>query len=120
MTDKDNVIQIYLSTNDNVLQKTGKNQYVINFEIDHVNDVVSRLKLNGKDTVYIHLVKPFTENEVNAIMTEFCRKLVFRREVLYADYSLLSMPDGGGGYHTMLDADNNIIEDRYMIIYRKR
>ena len=53
-------------------------------------------------------------------MRDLCSNLVDRRKVLYADYAPLSMPDGGVGYHTMFDADNNIIEDRYMIIYRKR
>lgn len=118
MTEKDKVIQVYL-TSRNVSDKTGPNRYVINNGIDHLADIVQELLLNNKDVVYVHLTNPIQRSEANSHLARTCRSLVDSGRVHYAVFSHLCEPVSGAAIYTVFDTDDNLIEDRYMIVYRK-
>lgn len=118
MTEKDKVIQVYLTSRD-VSDKTGTNRYVINNGIDHLADVVQNLLLNNKDVIYVHLTSPIQRRDANSYLVRTCQSLIDRGRVKHVVFSPLSMPVSGAAIHTVFDTDNNLIEDRYMIVYRK-
>ena len=118
MTEKDKVIQVYLTSQD-VSDKTGPNRYVINNGIDHLVDVVQKLLLNNKDVVYLHLTNPTQRSEANSHLARACRSLVDSGRVHYAVFGHLCVPISDTAIHTVFDTNDNLIEDRYMIVYRK-
>jgi hypothetical protein len=118
MTEKDNVIQVYLTCKD-VSDKTGTNRYVINNGIDHLTDVAQKLLLNNKDVIYVHLSNPIQRSDANSYLARTCQSLIDSGRVQYAVCGPLGMPDSGTAIHTVFDTDDNLIEDRYMIVYRK-
>lgn len=118
MTGKDKVIQVYLTSRD-VSGKTGPNRYVINNGIDHLADVVQNLLLNNKDVVYVHLTNPLQRSEAKSHLVRACRSLVDSGRVHYAVFGHLCVPVSDAVIHTIFDSEDNLIEDRYMIVYRK-
>ena len=118
MTEKDNVIQVYLTCKD-VSDKIGTNRYVINNGIDHLADVVQKLLLNNKDVIYVHLSNPIQRSDANSNLARTCQSLIDSGRVQYAVFRPLVMPISGADIHTVLDTDDNLTEDRFMIVYRK-
>ena len=118
MTEYDNVIQVYLTCQD-VRDKTGANRYVVNNGIDHLADVVQKLLLNNKDVIYVHLTNPIQRSDANSHLAKACQTLIGSRRVQYAAFRPLVMPISGADIHTVLDTDDNLTEDRFMIVYRK-
>ena len=118
MTENDNVVQVYL-TSQVVSDKTGTNRYVINEGIDHLSEVVQKLLLNNKDVVYVHLSNPIKNSDANSYLARACQSLIDRGRVQHAVFGPLSMPISGAAIHTVFDTDDNLIEGRYMIVYRK-
>lgn len=117
MTENDNVVQVYLTCRD-LNDKTGANEYVIN-GIDHLADVVQKLMLNNKDVIYVHLTSPIQRSDANSHLVRACQSLINKGRVQYAVFGPLGMPVSRSAIHTVLDTDDNLIEDRYMIVYRK-
>lgn len=118
MTEKDNVIQVYLTCKD-VSDKIGTNRYVINNGIDHLADVVQKLLLNNKDVIYVHQSNPIQRSDANSYLARTCQSLIDSGRVQYAVCGPLGMPDSGAAIHTVFDTVNNLIEDRYMIVYSR-
>lgn len=118
MTEKDNVIQVYLTCKD-VSDKAGTNRYVINNGIDHLADVAQKLLLNNEDVIYVHLSNPIQRSDANSYLARTCQSLIDSGRVQYAVYGSLGMPDSGAAIHTVFDTDDNLKEGRYMIVYRK-
>jgi hypothetical protein len=118
MTESDNIVQVYLTCRD-VRNQVGVNRYVINNGIDHIVDVVPKLLLNNKDVIYVHLTKPIQRRDANGYLSRICQSLIDSGKVQYAEYGPLGMPILGAAFRTIFDADNNLIEDRYKIVYRR-
>lgn len=118
MTENDNVIQIYLTCQD-VSNKTGANIYIVDNGIDHLADVIQKLLLNNKDVIYVHLTNPIQRSDVNGYLVRTCQSLIDSGKVQYAVFGPLGIPISNAAIHTVIDTDDNLIEDRYMIVYRK-
>jgi len=118
MIENDNVIQVYLTCQD-VSNKTGANRYIVDNGIDHLADVVQKLLLNNKDVIYVHITNPIQRSDVNDYLARTCQSLIDRGRVQHAVFGPLSMPISGAAIHTVFDTDDNLIEGRYMIVYRK-
>jgi hypothetical protein len=116
--ENDNVIQVYLTCRD-ISDKTGANRYVVNNGIDHLADVVQKLLLNNKDVIYVDLTNPIQRSDVNGYLVRTCQALIDSGRVQYAVFGHLGMSISGAAIHTVFDTDDNLIEDRYMIVYRK-
>lgn len=118
MNANDYNIQVFLTCQETSM-RTGRNRYTICDGIDNIEDIIPNLLLNNKDVIYVHLPKSVSKKVVDNVLMDFCKKLIKERNVLRADYTHLSMPNNGVKYYTVVDVEENLLEDRYLITYRK-
>lgn len=111
------IIQIIITDKD-VDERTTNNCCVVK-GIENLNTIIRRLKFDGKESVIVHLNESIDRMAADILLGTWCDKLVDSGHVLYARHLMSGIPECGSKYHTVFDANYKLIENRYMVIYKR-
>lgn len=117
MTEKEKQIQLIITTK-NVDDKESDNCHVVH-GIDELDKVIKLLHFNGTETIFVHLYGSIEKEAADITLIKWCKKLVDNKLVNYARHEIMGVPEYGSTYSTILDAENKLTENRYMVTYNK-
>lgn len=114
--ERDKYIEVFF-TRKNVDKNGSDDQYIVD-DVTKINDILVRLRLIGREVIYIILDEPISQSDVDCVLNDFCSEIVKRGLVSMAKYSRMGVPaESSGCIYTIFDENNKIKEDRYMITY---
>ena len=112
---KEKIVQIII-TNSDVKDKARENHYVVN-GIEELDSAIGILRFNSKEVIYVHLTEPIEIEAMSRVLNLWCKKLEEKRGVSCVKHQIMGMPENQKGFHTIVDANNRLIENRYIVSY---
>lgn len=118
MKETEITIQLYITTKD-IGDQTGINHVVVKDGLLGLFDIIPHIQFNGKEVIYVHLKEPVSLGEAYLSISQWCNELEKKGKVSHAECKSLPMPVNGDSFHLILDVNNNLIENRYLIVISK-
>ncbi len=117
MLDQEKVIKLFITTND-ISNERCDFHCIVN-GIENLFDIVDRLKFNGSDSIFVHLVSPISSEQMNHKLILLCKLMEDEGLVNSARLSRMGLPMDGGRFYTSFDDNNLLKNERYMITFTK-
>lgn len=112
----DRHIQLFITTKD-ISDRVGFNRIIVNNGLLGLFDIIPIIHFNGEEAIYVHLSEPIPDTEAYKIIFQWCDELKRRGMVNHAEIKKLAIPSSGDVLHLTLDVNNNLIENRYLIVF---
>ena len=109
-------VQIIITTK-NVSEKAREYHYVVN-GIDGLYRAIGFLVLNNEEVIYVHITESIDCKTINKVLNDWCKKLEIDRGATNVTYQVMGMPEKQEGFHTIIDVDNKLKENKYLVSFK--
>lgn len=117
MIEKENVIKIFITTDD-VSKEESDSCYIVD-GIENVLDVINKLQFNGNESLFVHIRSSISTEIINKELIMLCKIIKDKGFISSYKFTRMGNPIYGGRFYTTFDENNLLKEERYMITYIK-